>query len=542
MKRLSSETPAVRDARRCEHRERRSPLAARGAAAARVAAISRRRRPAGARAIEGLRGDRPERDLRHLQPVEGLAAEARLGAQQRAALRVDGELDVVRARPRAGTRTAVAPSEPLRGTPARSAPRGARDLDLAGGLEPLGADERDRVEEEAVRRRAAAPPLLLASRPSRRPSRRPRRPTARRPAPDVALPGLHARRLLPVPRRALEREARRRARLVGCDSSAAALADRRRHPTCRAVPLCHVAGRTRRRSAARGVHSTTVRRAGRARSPASWSSSRISPSAPMSRFCPRPVCVCSPTPARGDRPATTHRRWRHLVSDLLATPLDDLMAEARRLRAQGTGHARHVFAEGLRPADDALPRRLRLLHVRAAAAARRARLPDRGRGARDRPRRGGRLAAPRRSSRSATGPRPATASRGRSSQRSGARRRSSTSPAARGCVLDETGLLPHLNPGVMSRDELASLRPVAASMGIMLETTAGAARRARRPALGLARQGAGAPARDDAPRGRARDPVHERDPDRDRRDAGGADRRARSRCVRSPTSTGTCAR
>jgi FO synthase len=39
-------------------------------------------------------------------------------------------------------------------------------------------------------------------------------------------------------------------------------------------------------------------------------------------------------------------------------------------------------------------------------------------------------------------------------------------------VLEETRLLPHLNPGVMSRDELASLRPVAASMGIMLETTA----------------------------------------------------------------------
>ena len=65
-------------------------------------------------------------------------------------------------------------------------------------------------------------------------------------------------------------------------------------------------------------------------------------------------------------------------------PLDDLMAEARRLRA---GHRRHVLAEGLRPADDALPRRLRLLHVRAAAAARRARLPHRGRGARDRTRR-----------------------------------------------------------------------------------------------------------------------------------------------------------
>jgi len=39
-------------------------------------------------------------------------------------------------------------------------------------------------------------------------------------------------------------------------------------------------------------------------------------------------------------------------------------------------------------------------------------------------------------------------------------------------VLDETGLLPHLNPGVMSRDELAALRPVSASMGIMLETVA----------------------------------------------------------------------
>jgi FO synthase len=37
-------------------------------------------------------------------------------------------------------------------------------------------------------------------------------------------------------------------------------------------------------------------------------------------------------------------------------------------------------------------------------------------------------------------------------------------------VLEETGLLPHLNPGVMSRDELAALREVSVSMGIMLET------------------------------------------------------------------------
>ncbi|MCC6205373.1 MAG: 7,8-didemethyl-8-hydroxy-5-deazariboflavin synthase CofG, partial [Hyphomicrobiales bacterium] len=37
-------------------------------------------------------------------------------------------------------------------------------------------------------------------------------------------------------------------------------------------------------------------------------------------------------------------------------------------------------------------------------------------------------------------------------------------------VLSETGLLPHLNPGVMSRDEILSLRDVSASMGIMLES------------------------------------------------------------------------
>src|SRR5262249_32783096 len=34
-------------------------------------------------------------------------------------------------------------------------------------------------------------------------------------------------------------------------------------------------------------------------------------------------------------------------------------------------------------------------------------------------------------------------------------------------VLEETGLLPHLNPGVLTRSELVSLRPVSASMGIM---------------------------------------------------------------------------
>jgi FO synthase len=41
-----------------------------------------------------------------------------------------------------------------------------------------------------------------------------------------------------------------------------------------------------------------------------------------------------------------------------------------------------------------------------------------------------------------------------------------------GLVLKETGLLPHLNPGVMGRDETARLRAVSVSQGIMLESAA----------------------------------------------------------------------
>jgi FO synthase len=56
-----------------------------------------------------------------------------------------------------------------------------------------------------------------------------------------------------------------------------------------------------------------------------------------------------------------------------------------------------------------------------------------------------------------------------------ARGYSSTVDYVRACaiaVLEETGLLPHLNPGVLSWEELQRLKPVAASMGMMLETTA----------------------------------------------------------------------
>ena len=41
-------------------------------------------------------------------------------------------------------------------------------------------------------------------------------------------------------------------------------------------------------------------------------------------------------------------------------------------------------------------------------------------------------------------------------------------------VVDETGLLPHANAGALYHDELARLRPVAASQGMMLESLNGA--------------------------------------------------------------------
>ena len=56
-------------------------------------------------------------------------------------------------------------------------------------------------------------------------------------------------------------------------------------------------------------------------------------------------------------------------------------------------------------------------------------------------------------------------------------------------VLEETGLLPHLNPGVMSWAEMQRLKPVAPSMGMMLETTSDPAAGEGAGALQVARQG-----------------------------------------------------
>src|SRR5262249_45480608 len=44
--------------------------------------------------------------------------------------------------------------------------------------------------------------------------------------------------------------------------------------------------------------------------------------------------------------------------------------------------------------------------------------------------------------------------------------------AAAVAVLEESGLLPHLTPGLLSGTDLQRLKPVAPSMGMMLETTA----------------------------------------------------------------------
>jgi FO synthase len=92
-------------------------------------------------------------------------------------------------------------------------------------------------------------------------------------------------------------------------------------------------------------------------------------------------------------------------------------------------------------------------------------------------------------------------------------------------VLEETGLLPHLNPGVLSWQDFQRLKPVAPSMGMMLETTASRL---------FSTKGAphfGSPDKDPAVRlrvledaGPQQRPVHHRHPDRHRRDPGRARR------------------
>ena len=191
------------------------------------------------------------------------------------------------------------------------------------------------------------------------------------------------------------------------------------------------------------------------------------------------------------------RKLRRMQRDdalaLVDRPLDELMrggARGPRRRARGGSSPTRpkVFIPLTKLCRDVCHY---CTFARPPRRGERAYLTDR-RGARGRARGRAPRAAARRCSRSATSRSCATARRARSWRRSAARRRSSTSRAAARLVLEETGLLPHLNPGVLTRRRLRALRPVAASMGLMLETTSDAALGARRPALRLAGQAAGA--------------------------------------------------
>ena len=138
-------------------------------------------------------------------------------------------------------------------------------------------------------------------------------------------------------------------------------------------------------------------------------------------------------------------------SDLLSSELEDLCAEARRVRDDRAGglvtYSPKVFIPLTKLCRDVC----HYCTFAAAAAPRRARLPDRStRCSRSRAR-APRPAAARRSSRSATSRSCATAPPATSSRRSAARRRSSTSRVRPTRCSSETGLLPHLNPGVMTR-------------------------------------------------------------------------------------------
>ncbi len=156
---------------------------------------------------------------------------------------------------------------------------------------------------------------------------------------------------------------------------------------------------------------------------------------------------------------------------MLAAPLAELMAEARAVRDGGARAARHLQPEGLHPADEALPRRLPLLHVREAATAWGARVHDDRRGAR------GRAAGERAGCREALftlGDKPELRYRAAREELAALGFGSTIEylAAAATAVLEQTSLLPHANPGVLTREDFELLRPVTASMGLMLETTA----------------------------------------------------------------------
>ena len=132
---------------------------------------------------------------------------------------------------------------------------------------------------------------------------------------------------------------------------------------------------------------------------------------------------------------------------------------------------RFVFAQGVRPADEAVPGSLPLLHVRAGAAHRRTRVPLARRGAGDRASRAGRPTARKCCSRSATSPSCAT-------RRLAASSIASAMPTTISYLAEAAQSGPRGDRAAAARESrmswtppsLSALRRVSISQGIMLES------------------------------------------------------------------------
>ncbi len=165
-------------------------------------------------------------------------------------------------------------------------------------------------------------------------------------------------------------------------------------------------------------------------------------------------------------PAEQHRDLPHL-------PLHGLMARARAVRDERHGRRVTFSAEGVHPADDAVPRRCGYCTFAQPPARLESPYLTSRAGARHRPRRRRRPAATRRSSRSASGPRTATRSPAPGSASTATARTVDYLAAMAQLVLDEIGLLPHANAGALTRADLATLRAVAPTQGMMIESLRG---------------------------------------------------------------------
>ena len=209
----------------------------------------------------------------------------------------------------------------------------------------------------------------------------------------------------------------------------------------------------------------------------------------------------SPTRPRASRRRRAPRRSpmpRH-CSARQGADFERMLAARRRhagCRAGGIRSSRrhHVLAQGVRPAHHAVPRPLPLLHLRrhprAAAQDAQAGVHVARAGAHRRPAGRRRSAAKRRCSPSATAPKTAGPRRGRGSTSTASPRRSTTSGTIARLITAETGLLAHLNPGVMTRGRAADAAPHRPVDGDdARDDVAAAVRRARSGALRLARQG-----------------------------------------------------